>query len=1245
MAKNNPNVRIAYDFFSRRGYSAAQTAGILGNLLGESELNPNIRGDGGKAYGIAQWHPDRWEPLAAKAREKGWGDPHDFQTQLEMVDWELRNKETRPLANLMKAKTVDEATAAMIGFERPFNFTWANPRGGHNYSGRLSRANEVFGLLNGVTPQSPERLTFNNPGEGQPQTDYVVGNSGGSVNTSDTTQPNLPFNNAELREQEAQRRADAEDVGLWQAAKDAVNTEWSLSTIWKYQGGPKEDPNFMMDQQRFDDLTKGLPEQYWNRFEDALSDEHAQQIRTSLEKQLAAEQRLASLGGYGTALRMGAGLTDPLAWAAAAGVSVASAGLGAPAAIGARLGRVGMIGLTAAEAGVGTAASEAVLQAGKPTAELSDFYWTVGMGMGLGGAFGALRRNPATAYEANQFEVIGKELRNSAAMPSGGSTAGAAQVSARETLRSDTADFIRDAVRPETFGGKFRFDVAASLKTNPNDLVAMVGEHIVEDAGRNTKGITPIGASEVQQQLQLRADAKWSASSLASWKQYAKRNPDKTRDDFNREVVAFARDRELMVDYDPAVKAQGSVMRDLLGDWAEVAANPGKIDGRTMRPVRGFEGQTRNDFYVPRIFDLGAVQNALSTYGHRTLAKLIGAGIREVNKDISAEAAEKFAYGYVKKVHSVSAGELQTNSRAFSGEDLELLKDNLRKDTDLSDVDIDAIVNHMKPGKKDGASRHGKARALYDEDFGMKIPRSDGTGHDFFRISDLFVNDADSLMRGYNRQMSGRVAMARMQIRNPKWKEGDLTDEFFVDGITSDGEWLKLKDQMRDVGDAKGHQSETKQALKQLDWIYDTVVGKPHWEEGGKWNTFLRMTRDYNFIRVMGQVGWSMLSEGVNTVSHLGVKAAFTNMPTLRSFWRNARTGKLDDALAQEVEDITSLGTDWVRHDTHRRTDLFDNPLDTIQNKYVRGIDDALQKGKRGVSALSGMAPINTILQRWTGRAIFNRFAQMAQGGQRMSTRRLEALGLTSADSEAILQSIRDHATFDGKRLKAMNFSKWSDRDAVAKFESAAFRLGRTIIQENDLGQMAMWMSKPLSRTFLQFRSFMLAAYSKQLMQGLNFHDATTAMSFIGTTVAASLVYIARTHTNSLGRSDRNEYLEKQLTLGRIAAAGVQYSSWASIMPAVWDSTIAPPLGFGPFFDNRASQLGSDAITGNPSADLLAGVYKALDTFGQNVARGKTFSQADARNYLRLLAFNNLSGISQLSSLLISPLPEWSRKR
>lgn len=44
-----------------------------------------------------------------------------------------------------------------------------------------------------------------------------------------------------------------------------------------------------------------------------------------------------------------------------------------------------------------------------------------------------------------------------------------------------------------------------------------------------------------------------------------------------------------MVEYDPAVKAQGAVLRDVLGTYAETAAKPGLIDGRTLRPVRGFE--------------------------------------------------------------------------------------------------------------------------------------------------------------------------------------------------------------------------------------------------------------------------------------------------------------------------------------------------------------------------------------------------------------------------------------------------------------------------------------------------------------------------------------------------------------------------------------------------------------------------------------------------------------------------------
>lgn len=64
---NNPEVRKNLDTIYKilttndeNGvFSPNQAEGILGSLYDESVLNPNAIGDNGKAYGIAQWHPDR----------------------------------------------------------------------------------------------------------------------------------------------------------------------------------------------------------------------------------------------------------------------------------------------------------------------------------------------------------------------------------------------------------------------------------------------------------------------------------------------------------------------------------------------------------------------------------------------------------------------------------------------------------------------------------------------------------------------------------------------------------------------------------------------------------------------------------------------------------------------------------------------------------------------------------------------------------------------------------------------------------------------------------------------------------------------------------------------------------------------------------------------------------------------------------------------------------------------------------
>lgn len=135
----------AMGFFQSRGYTKEQAAGIVGNLIAESNLRPSgAVGDNGTAFGIAQWRGERLTRLKrfANANGKDW---QDFGTQLAFVDMELQNHETGAYQALKNAKTVDEATAAFVGYERPAGWTPNNPRGGHNYKGRLSHAAALAG--------------------------------------------------------------------------------------------------------------------------------------------------------------------------------------------------------------------------------------------------------------------------------------------------------------------------------------------------------------------------------------------------------------------------------------------------------------------------------------------------------------------------------------------------------------------------------------------------------------------------------------------------------------------------------------------------------------------------------------------------------------------------------------------------------------------------------------------------------------------------------------------------------------------------------------------------------------------------------------------------------------------------------------------------------------------------------------------------------------------------------------------
>lgn len=109
----------AMQFFQSKGLSREQAAGIVATLQKESGFNPGAVGDGGRAFGIAQWHPDR---QAAIARRFGKTlQEMNYQEQLEAVWWEMMEGPERAAGErLRQASTANESGAVVSKY-------WARP--------------------------------------------------------------------------------------------------------------------------------------------------------------------------------------------------------------------------------------------------------------------------------------------------------------------------------------------------------------------------------------------------------------------------------------------------------------------------------------------------------------------------------------------------------------------------------------------------------------------------------------------------------------------------------------------------------------------------------------------------------------------------------------------------------------------------------------------------------------------------------------------------------------------------------------------------------------------------------------------------------------------------------------------------------------------------------------------------------------------------------------------------------------
>ncbi|RVP63880.1 hypothetical protein CN074_25135 [Sinorhizobium medicae] len=1044
----------------------------------------------------------------------------------------------------------------------------------------------------------------------------------------------------------------------WQLQKDAYNTEQTLPWLFDDDKRLAPDPSWAMDQNKLkQDMTdRGIPhdeiERYASRLE-SVSEADYQDNLGRVKEDWDRQVRLSEAGMSGAVLRIANQVLDPVALAA----DVAASAVAPQLVLANRARRVSSVLVGAVGGAAGGLASEGVAASVNPNRDQMDMLYGTVFGFGVGGAVGSLMRNSAVVPEAVQLQRAAQNAVQGYEAPTIGNSVGAAKASPQAPfLQEEGLGLLDDRDFAETFGSSIRPDLSARLQSSKNTVVK-AGSGLVQDGtGKKDGALNPIAASEDMDRLNNQMVTEEARTYTVQLKEFAKDQKgsrDQIARDFNRQIDAYIRDREpgRAERYPDAVRKAADKQAELYREALKLQKNPFYREGLDdARPVLGADAIADDPHYAPRYWESQRVILAGREYVDGTIERLVKDSIVSAQSGIELDVAGRLSKAFTKAIVSRAHGLEDMTSHALSGDKLDVLIDLLKDEYGLSAVDADYLKGTFRHRKSDaGRDGQNKQRLLLDEKMRLEsVVRRDGTVDEAgIGITDLISTDARSNFHRYMRSTMGRVALSRYRFKDPQ--NGNL----LINGFTSDGEfeqYMKLVSQKNAdlIKEGKITKEQGELDIKRLRFAYSSILGRPTSAmEATSAGWYLRMARKYNFARIMNQVGFAQISEIGAPIASMGWKAALSQAPALRRVVTDDGETILKSGLADDLEILLGVGTDRLRATADYRMDDLTGIHEEPTGSWRDSTENFLNKANRVTSEASGLTQANIMLERWTAAVIVQKFANMAtKGGRGMSKARLADLNLDEAMTARVMTMFNTEGNFEftkgivsGRKVVRAHFDKWADREAREAFISAAHRLAGQVIQKNDIGNMAMWMSHPIAKAFMQFRTFMVGAWGKQTLKSLNFRDGVALNHLVLTSGFAGAAYVAQMKIQSIGRSDQEEFLENRLSPGSIAAAAFSRAGPSSIIPMLID-TGRYAARQDPWFSNtRTTGQATDAFFGNPTSGGINDMVQAVRSMA-GLFEDREWSQEEVRNLIRPVIFGNSLPVVMGLNPLISDMPE-----
>jgi hypothetical protein len=1056
------------------------------------------------------------------------------------------------------------------------------------------------------------------------------------------------------RVEEAKRREAIEaaqpDVSFGEAVSAAFQQENILSYLFKDSPSRAYDPNFTLTDELYEKATQDIPEEYRDFVVDAVNEEHLMGLRGNVLASLENERKLSAYGWSGVGLRMAATILDPVAIAA----TVATEGAAGAVIWGGKSTRLVNAFRGAASGATANAALEAYLVSQNDVKDAYDILYGAAGGLFLGGVFGAMGKSKLPeydkamekmAFDAQVAQIVDysnspsvKQVANSSTALTPTRGVGAAEnpfipnLATEKDLRLATEEAIEAAQdAPFALAPNVRMTIAGQVKSSEVNIVRDLGNRLVEDAvGRNRNNERMQTTAEQIKRDRLKAlqleyyktygpayeewlnDTKQMTGPL---KYFAKKGY-LGRQQFGElvsDAIEFPRNR-----HHPAVvkaaKVQAKLQNELLRD-AKAAG------------VQGFETIKDNLEYLTRKFNFYKI----AQYQPKDVEALLAKAITRANLNIDDDLAQKFAEGYTKRFRSEAVGIDVNAIRPFTTDSKEVLRDILIDEDILDAENADKLISLLST-TPDGRPTQAMNRLKMDMDASTEI---DGGS---LSMRDITDRDAEQLFLAYSDQMTGMAALARKGIVS----DADFTRQMTLARAEAD--------RMRLAADDK-RMAKFNRDMENLEVAYAMVRGRASPLQDNPNTNFARIQRmmmDWNFLRLMGQVGFAQIAELGNALALGGFRGMFQAIPELRSMVRRGRNGDTYDDIINDVEAWTGYGADRYINQYANRRDL-DAYYEVGRGDFVDKVTDIMQPMKRVLADLSGMAPITLGLERMTTRIIVQKFVDMAYGSRKVNMDRLLGLGIDEPMAKRIFDHLKSDrvttvpsALFRNRKVKKINLHSW-DADVRDAFLTAVVRNARQSIQQNDIGNLNRYMTKTTVQMLTQFRTFAFVAYEKQFLHNIAAKDVQATMAMLYSTYFAGLSYVVQTSINAQGRADKDEYLEERLSNAEIAKAAFQRSSYASLFPSMIDTgamffTEDPLFAYG-----RSSGLSSNLLAGVPTIDLADDLFKAASGTSRALLNPNVqWSQGHQRAINSLAPAANATGIRNALQLLVDMSPESS---